>query len=610
MCGIIGYLGPREVVPVLINGLKSLEYRGYDSAGIAVLENHKLKVARHKGKIKNLEENVQNSYEKATMGIGHTRWATHGRPSQSNCHPHRDCENKIAVVHNGIIENYQELRQMLKEKGHKFTSDTDTEVIPHLIEEYYHGNLLEAVNAATKDLRGSYAMVVISQNHPDQLVAARKNSPLIIGIGQDEYFYASDIPAIIEYTKDIIILDDYETALLTPNGAAVFADMDPVTKKITTVDWDCGAVVKGDYEHFMLKEINEQPDALRNILEGRISKEEDRIILDELNLSQSQLQAIDKIQIVACGTAYHAGIVGKYIMEDLLRKPVEVDIASEFRYRNPILSQESLVIVISQSGETADTLAALEESRSKGAHVVAITNVEGSSISRNADSVIYTKAGPEIAVASTKAYITQLAALYMLTLYLGKALGKLEDSRLKALIREFLTLPPKVELVIKEQAENIQELAKYLLPKKDCFFVGRGLDYAVSLEGSLKLKEISYIHAEAYASGELKHGTLALLTPAMPVIAVCTQRSLTEKSVSNIKEIKARDSFVIGIAFKGMEKDLQDVVDTAIYLPETADIFAPILAVVPLQMLSYYAALVRGCDVDQPRNLAKSVTVE
>jgi glucosamine--fructose-6-phosphate aminotransferase (isomerizing) len=608
MCGIIGYIGCRDIVPVLIDGLKSLEYRGYDSAGIAVLEKGKLKVLRNKGKINSLEEKVKNRFKEAVVGIGHTRWATHGRPSRGNAHPHRDCHGHIAVVHNGIIENYQQLRQRLKEKGHIFSSETDTEIIPHLIEEYYHGNLLEAVNSAINELEGSYAIAVISALSPHMIVAARKNSPLVIGIGKDEYFYASDIPAVVKYTSDIIILEDGETAMLTPNGAAVYRNMEPVAKNISHINWNCKAITKDGYEHFMLKEIHEQPGALRGIIERHILPAGP--ILTELKLTPTQLSAIKRVQIVGCGTAYHAGLIGKHIIEGLLRMPVEVDIASELRYANPIYTADTLIIGISQSGETADTLAALSDSRGKAGHILAISNVRDSSISRLADSIIYTEAGPEIAVASTKAYVSQIAAIYILTFYLGMSSGILNREQMELLLAEIKTLPGKIAAVIEESTEKMKQAAAYLKTRHNCFFIGRSMDYALSMEGALKLKEISYIHAEAYAAGELKHGTLALLTRDTPIIALCTQRKLTGKSVSNIKEIKARDSYVIALAFEDMKDELEGVVDRCIYLPAVSDIFAPLLAAPPLQLLAYYTAVSRGCDVDQPRNLAKSVTVE
>ncbi|MGI5891630.1 MAG: glutamine--fructose-6-phosphate transaminase (isomerizing) [Bacillota bacterium] len=609
MCGIVGYIGYKKVVPILLAGLKSLEYRGYDSAGIAIIEGKNLKTIRSTGKIATLEEKIGSDDSPATIGIGHTRWATHGRPCDENSHPHCDCHGNIAMVHNGIIENYLELREWLEKEGHIFRSETDTEVLPHLLEHFYQGDILAAMQQMVQNLRGSYATVAISKDNPDMLVAARKDSPLVIGIGDGEFFFASDIPALIEYTRKIMILKDGEIAVLTREGIIVYQDGQPVEKEIVIIDWDCEAAQKGGYDHFMIKEINEQPSALRQTLKGRISDDFSSVNLPEINITAQQMSSSNKIAIVACGTAYHAGLVAKYVIEKILRLPVEVDIASEFRYRDPLIDEKTLVIVISQSGETADTLAALRESKKRGSHVIAITNVLGSSISREADDVIYTWAGPEIAVASTKAYITQLLAIYLLTFYLAQVLHKIAPAEIKKLIENLYVLPEKVQQILDDLAIPVREIAKAFVGFEDSFYVGRGLDYAVALEGALKLKEISYIHAEAYAAGELKHGTLALIEENIPVIALCTQSDIMEKTVSNIKEIKARDANIISIALEDMQ-ELGKVSDHVLYLPKTLDILAPILSVVPLQMLSYYVALARGCDIDQPRNLAKSVTVE
>jgi len=609
MCGIVGYIGKRQAMPVLLKGLKSLEYRGYDSAGIAVIEGQELVLVRSQGKIAFLEEKIDGQYGQATVGIGHTRWATHGRPSEINCHPHTDCHKNIAMVHNGIIENYLELREWLTSEGHVFRSETDTEVLPHLVEHYYQGDLVAAVTAATKKLRGSYATVAICKDNPDMLVAARKDNPLIIGIGEGEYFFASDIPAIIEYTRKIILMEDGEVAVITREGVVIYRDLQPVEKEILTIDWDTEAAQKGGYAHFMLKEIHEQPCAIQQTLKGRIAPDMSEVKLPEVDLPDTYLNKVNKIAIVACGTAYHAGIVGKYVMEKILRMPVLVDIASEFRYRDPLIDEQTLVVVISQSGETADTVAALRESKKRGAKVVAITNVVGSTVSREADYVIYNWAGPEIAVASTKAYSTQLVAIYLLTFHIAKLLGRLSSNELRPLLEELCHIPQKVQTILDNSEEDMKSIAASFKGWEDAFFIGRGLDYAVAMEGSLKLKEISYIHAEAYAAGELKHGTLALIVENVPVVALCTQRDLLEKTISNIKEIKARDAYIIGFTFEDI-KEVAQVVDKTIYLPITPDLFAPVLSVVPLQLLSYYAANIRGCDVDQPRNLAKSVTVE
>ena len=609
MCGIVGYIGEKQVTPILLDGLKSLEYRGYDSAGIAVQQQGQIALYRSKGKIADLKNKIGDMELKATVGIGHTRWATHGRPSDYNSHPHCDCKKNIAIVHNGIIENYLELRDALEAKGHIFASETDTEVIPHLLEEAYDGDLYAAMVAVSKQIHGSYAIVAMCKDQPDILVAIRKDNPLIIGVGEGENFFASDIPAILSHTRKVILLKDNDIAVIHKDRVEVFADNQRVERDITEITWDAEAAQKNGYDHFMLKEIFEQPVAVQQTLKGRITSDLQQVSLQEVAMSPADMEKIHKITIVACGTAYHAGLVGKYALEKVLRIPVEVDIASEFRYREPIIDRNTLLIVISQSGETADTLAALREGKKRGARCIAITNVLGSTIAREADDVIYTWAGPEIAVASTKAYMTQLVAIYLLTVYLAQLSGKISKEQSGAYLQELVHLPQKIQLILDQCIPDIQELSTHIAAKKDVFFIGRGMDYAVALEGSLKLKEISYIRAEAYAAGELKHGTLALIEEDVPVIALCTQRAVLEKTVSNIKEVKARDAYIIGIGFAGGQ-DLSKVVDNAIYIPATDDFLSPILSVVPLQLLAYYTAVAKGCEVDQPRNLAKSVTVE
>jgi glucosamine--fructose-6-phosphate aminotransferase (isomerizing) len=608
MCGIVGYLGSGKAASFLINGLSKLEYRGYDSAGVAVLNKGNIEVRKFKGRLANLADNIKENPVEGNMGIGHTRWATHGAPSDVNSHPHLNSKETIAVVQNGIIENYLTLRTWLKGEGYTFKSETDTEVIPNLIDYYYKGNLFEAVQKALKKLEGSYALGVVCKDEPDKLIAVRKECPLIVGLGKDESFIASDIPAVLSYTRDVYLLEDHEIAVLTKDGVKLFAqDGSEIQKEIYHVTWSEDAAEKGGFEDFMLKEIHEQPRAIRDTLAGRVSMENE-ILLNELKITKEDLQNTDRVFIVACGTAYHAGLVGKNLIESLAKIPVEVDIASEFRYRNPLVTERSLVIVISQSGETADTLAALRNCKNIGATVIALTNVVGSSVSREADHVLYTLAGPEISVASTKAYTTQIIGMYMMAMTFAKILGKLKSDRLDKLKEELLNLPEKVELVL-EDKEKIKAIAKRVYEEKDMFYLGRGLDYALALEGSLKLKEISYIHSEAYAGGELKHGTIALIEQGTKVVALLTQEALKEKMVSNIVEIKARGAEVIGVCYEGT-KGLEEVLNDVIYIPRTIDIFAPVLGVAVLQLFSYYIAKFKGCDVDKPRNLAKSVTVE
>lgn len=608
MCGIVGYIGKKEATPFLINGLSKLEYRGYDSAGVAVLKDGQLKVSKCKGRLANLEEKIQKDPVVGTLGIGHTRWATHGEPSDLNSHPHNSDKGTISVVHNGIIENYLSLKEKLMAKGYVFHTETDTEVIPNLIDYYYKGDLLDAVIKAVSRMEGSYALGVICTEEPDKLIAVRKDSPLIVGLGQDEYYIASDIPAVLNSTRDVYLLNDKEFVLLTRDGVKIFTeDKEEVKKEVYHVTWNADAAEKGGYEHFMLKEIHEQPKAIKDTMTSRIIKGQP-IKLDDITITKEQINGLNKIYIVACGTAYHAGVVGKYTIEKLARIPVEVDIASEFRYRDPLIDEKTLMIIISQSGETADTLAALRLAKEKKARVLAVTNVVGSSVAREADDVLYTWAGPEIAVASTKAYVTQLIAMYIIALFFAQNKETLSSQELEEYKKEMLLLPEKAEKVL-ETKEVVQKFAAKNYMHKDMFFLGRGVDYAVAMEGSLKLKEISYIHSEAYAAGELKHGPIALIENGTVVIALATQDSLYDKMVSNIKEVKTRGAKVLGFAFEG-QNEIEKSVDVARYIPKTLPILAPVLSVIPLQLLSYYVATIKGCDVDKPRNLAKSVTVE
>lgn len=608
MCGIVGYIGTGKATSFLINGLSKLEYRGYDSAGVAVFNRDHLEVRKFKGRLSNLADNIKENPIDGSIGIGHTRWATHGAPSDVNSHPHLNSKETIAVVQNGIIENYLALRTWLKGEGYTFKSETDTEVIPNLIDYYYKGDLFEAVTKALKRLEGSYALGIICKDEPDKLIAVRKECPLIVGLGEGKSFIASDIPAVLSYTRDVYLLEDFEIAILDKNGVKlVDTDGKEIKKEVYHVTWSEDAAEKGGFEDFMLKEIHEQPRAIRDTLAGRVSMGSE-ILLDELKITKEDLLNTDRVFIVACGTAYHAGLVGKNVIESLAKIPVEVDIASEFRYRNPLVTDKSLVIVVSQSGETADTLAAMRNCKNIGATIVALTNVVGSSVSREADHVLYTLAGPEISVASTKAYTTQIIGMYMIAMTFAKILGRIKSERLNKLKEELLNLPEKVELVL-EDKDKIEEIAKGLYKETDMFYLGRGLDYALALEGSLKLKEISYIHSEAYAGGELKHGPIALIENGTKVVTLLTQEALKEKMVSNIVEIKARGAEVVGICYEGT-KGLDEVLNNTVYIPRTLDIFAPVLGVAVLQLLSYYIAKFKGCDIDKPRNLAKSVTVE
>jgi glucosamine--fructose-6-phosphate aminotransferase (isomerizing) len=608
MCGIVGYVGKKEATPFLIEGLSKLEYRGYDSAGVSVINEGKLNLTKCKGRLANLEAKIKAEPVIGSIGIGHTRWATHGEPSDRNSHPHTNDKGTISVVHNGIIENYLKLRERLISKGYVFHSETDTEVIPNLVDYYYKGDLTEAVMKAVEKMEGSYAIGVISSYEPDKMVAVRKDSPLIVGLGKDEYYIASDIPAVLAHTREVYLLEDKEFVVLTQAGVKLLtSEGDEIKKDIYHVTWNADAAEKGGYEDFMLKEIHEQPKAIKDTMTSRIAPGKP-ITLDDITITKEQIKNIDRIYIVACGTAYHAGVVGKYAIEKLAKIPVEVDVASEFRYRDPLINERTLMIVVSQSGETADTLAALRLAKTNGARVIAVTNVVGSSISREADDVLYTWAGPEIAVASTKAYVTQLIAMYIIALFFAQNKETLSNDEIEAIKNEMLLLPEKAEEVLKTK-EVVQKFAAQTYMHKDMFFLGRGVDYAVAMEGSLKLKEISYIHSEAYAGGELKHGPIALIEDGTVVITLATQEELFDKMVSNIREVKTRGAKVLAFAFEG-HTEIEKTVDQARYIPKTLPILAPVLSVIPLQLLSYYMATIKGCDVDKPRNLAKSVTVE
>jgi glucosamine--fructose-6-phosphate aminotransferase (isomerizing) len=609
MCGIVGYVGEKEAASILVNGLRKLEYRGYDSAGVAIInKNGTMNLAKSKGRLANLEEKLNANPIEGSFGIGHTRWATHGQPSDLNCHPHTNKEKTISVVHNGIIENYLELRELLTSKGYEFYSETDTEVIPNLIDLYYKGNLLEAVVEATSKVEGSYALGVMCSNEPGKVVAVRKDSPLIVGVGKGEFFIASDVPAILNYTRDVIYLNDKEFVEMTKSEINIYSKAGlKLEKEIHHVTWNADAAEKGGHEHFMIKEILEQPKALRDTMTSRVIKGKP-ISLDKIKLTKEQIENIDKIYIVACGTAYNAGIIGKYAIEKMARIPVEVDIASEFRYRSPIFTDRNLLIVMSQSGETADTLAALREAKSNGVRVLAITNVVGSSVAREADDVLYTWAGPEIAVASTKAYTTQLVTMYMLGLFLAENRATMTSEEIEKIKDSMLILPEKAEEVLK-QKEVLQKFAENTYMHKDMFFLGRGVDYAVAIEGSLKVKEISYIHSEAYAGGELKHGTIALIEEGTIVIALATQEDLYEKMISNVREVTTRGAKVLGITVEG-NSSIEKSTSAALYIPRVENILLPVITVISLQLLAYYIAAAKGCDIDKPRNLAKSVTVE
>lgn len=609
MCGIVGYIGHGKAKNVIVDGLSKLEYRGYDSAGICVVnQGDTLEWAKKKGRLSVLEAYLSENAMEGSVGIGHTRWATHGVPSDENSHPHLNAKETIAVVHNGIIENYMALKEELTAAGYTFLSETDTEVIVHLIDSVYTNDLVEALYQATARLRGAYAIGVVSSLHPQELVAVRKESPLIVGVGKGEYFIASDVPAILHYTKDVYYIENDEVVVIKDKTLQIFdKEKNLVQKQLKTIDWDIEAASKNGFEHFMLKEIFDQPRAIKDTLLRRL--DEERIIkLDAITLSKEELQNLSKVYIVACGTAYHAGLVGKNAIEKLAHIPVEVAIASEFRYSEPFIDCHTLLIVVSQSGETADTLAAIKEARKQGARVLAITNVVGSSVAREADDVFYTWAGPEISVASTKAYTAQLVAFYMVALYFARTKEVITLIRYKELVDRIEQLSMKVEEILNNK-EKVRKIAKSIKEAKSAFYLGRGLDYATAQEAALKLKEISYIHTEAFAAGELKHGTIALIEEGVPVLAVVTQSRLEEKMISNIKEVKARGAKVIVIAKKG-NKEIGKVADEVFYIPETEDLLMPILSVVPTQLMAYYASLEKGNDVDKPRNLAKSVTVE
>lgn len=608
MCGIVGYIGNRQAAPILLDGLSKLEYRGYDSAGIAVYNGEKIDMIKARGRLKVLGE-LSHGGEilPGTVGIGHTRWATHGSPSDKNAHPHFNKDNSIVVVHNGIIENYLKLKKKLERKGYEFISETDTEVIAHLLDYYYTGNPLQAVTKIMHRMEGSYALGIIFRDHPDEVYAVRKDSPLIVGHTDDGSIIASDVPAVLKYTRNVYFIENEEIVRLTREDMEFFTvDEEPIEKTPVKIDWDINAAEKGGYEHFMLKEMYEQPKAITDTFSPRIKN--GKIVIEELGMSEEDIQSIRKIMIVACGSAYHTGVTSKYIFEDLARIPVEVDLASEFRYRNPILDAGTLVLVISQSGETADTLAALRESKKRGARVLGIVNVVGSSIAREADNVMYTWAGPEIAVATTKAYSAQLIALYLLAMKFANTRGILPDEGLSQMLEELRALPSQVEMLLNNK-ERIQRFANRYLAAKDIFFIGRGIDYAISLEGSLKLKEISYIHSEAYAAGELKHGTISLVEKGTLVASVLTQRGLYKKMISNMEEVRTRGAFVLAVTNEG-NTEVERVADYVIYIPETNKYFTNSLAIIPLQLFGYYISVGRGCDVDKPRNLAKSVTVE
>ncbi len=608
MCGIVGYIGKRQAAPILLEGLAKLEYRGYDSAGIAVYHEGRIDMVKAKGRLKVLTELTHDGRTlEGTVGIGHTRWATHGSPSDKNAHPHINKEESIVVVHNGIIENYLKLKKKLMKRGYEFLSDTDTEVVVHLLDYYYHGNALQAITKVMHRVEGSYALGIIFKDHPGELYAVRKDSPLIVGSTQDGNIIASDVPAVLKYTRDVYFIQNEEIVCMTEDSMEFFnVDEEPIEKESVKIEWDVNAAEKNGYEHFMLKEMYEQPKAITDTFSPRIK--DGQIVIEELNMSDDEIRNIKKLMIVACGSAYHAGMTGKYIFEGLARIPVEVDLASEFRYRDPILEEGTLVVVITQSGETADTLAALREAKKRGAKVLGIVNVIGSSIAREADNVMYTWAGPEIAVATTKAYSTQLVALYLLAMKFACAKGRLSEDELSEMLEDLRALPAQVELLLNNK-DRIQKFANRYLAARDIFFIGRGIDYAISLEGSLKLKEISYIHSEAYAAGELKHGTISLIEEGTLVVSVLTQKELYQKIQSNMEEVRTRGAFVMAVTMEG-NTAVERATDYVVYIPETNKYFANSLAIIPLQLFGYYIAVGRGCDIDKPRNLAKSVTVE
>jgi glucosamine--fructose-6-phosphate aminotransferase (isomerizing) len=616
VCGIVGYLGHKAVVPVLVDGLKRLEYRGYDSAGIAVVNGDQLHVRRASGKLRNLEEILRQNPCEGAYGIGHTRWATHGRPTEENAHPHRDCRGQTVVVHNGIVENYLFLKKALMAEGHTFVTETDTEVIAHLVEKHLDGSLEEAVRKALQEVTGIYAVVVLSTRDPYKIVAARFGPPIVVGLGHDESFVASDIPAILAHTRDVVFLADSEMAILTPSGVQI-TDFQghALAVKSQRITWDPIMAEKGGYKHFMLKEIHEQPRAVRDTTLGRVSRDSGKVLLEEMKISEEEFRRIDHVRIIACGTSWHAALTGKFMIEGLARIPVEVDYGSEYRYRDPVVPPHTLAVVITQSGETADTLAAQREIKEKGARNIAICNVVGSMVTREADGVLYTHAGPEIGVAATKSFTAQLTSLYLLALYLADVRQKLTSEQIQNYIEDLTKIPQKIESIF-GKVEYLEELSKNFFRSSNFLYLGRGIHYPVALEGALKLKEISYIHAEGYPSGEMKHGPNALIDEKLPVVVVATSNinnprsvQLYEKTLSNIKEVKARDGIVISLVTP-FNKEAIEASDYYIEVPPTNDLLLPILEIVPLQLLSYYIAVRRGCDVDQPRNLAKSVTVE
>jgi len=617
MCGIVGYVGAQKAVPIILEGLKRLEYRGYDSAGLAVYgDDSQLQVRRAKGKLRNLEDSIRMNPLDGSFGIGHTRWATHGRPTEENAHPHRDCHGDVVVVHNGIIENYLPLKHRLQAEGHVFQTETDTEVVAHLVESYLKGNLEEAVRAAVRELTGSFALAVIARSDPHKIVAARYQAPLVVGTGDDEYFVASDVPAILTHTQDMIFLADGDMAILTGEGVQL-GDFEgrPVNRKREHILWDPILAEKGGYKHFMLKEIYEQPRAVRDTTLGRVGQETGHIFLDEMDITPAEFARFRQVKIIACGTSWHAGLAGKFMIERLARIPVEVDYGSEFRYRDPIVTDDTLSVVISQSGETADTLAAQREAKLKGSKTLAICNAVGSMVTREAAGTIYTHAGPEIGVASTKAFTSQLTSLFILAMYLGQANESLDDSASRCMVQELLHIPGKLETVLSRDAVY-EALGRELYHSTDFLFLGRGVHFPIALEGALKLKEISYIHAEGYPAGEMKHGPNALIDEKLPVVVLATHdpanresRVLFEKTISNIQEVKAREGIVVALVTEG-DQEVHRFADHIIEIPPASDLLSPILEIVPLQLLAYHIAVRRGCDVDQPRNLAKSVTVE
>lgn len=608
MCGIVGYVGEKQAAPILLDGLSKLEYRGYDSAGIAVYDGAEIQTEKSKGRLKVLSELTHDGQTMpGTIGIGHTRWATHGEPSDVNAHPHYNKNKNIVVVHNGIIENYLKLKQKLEKKGYEFVSETDTEVLAHLLDYYYQGNPLQAITKVMHRVEGSYALGIMFQDHPDELYAVRKDSPLIVGETENGCVIASDVPAVLKYTRDVYFIENEEIVRMEKDSMQFFnVDEEEIEKTPEHIEWDANAAEKGGYEHFMLKEMYEQPKAILDTFSPRIKGND--IVIEELGMSDEEIKAIRKIMIVACGSAYHAGVTAKYVMEGMARIPVETDLASEFRYRDPIMGDGTLVVIISQSGETADSLAALREAKQRGAKVLGIVNVVGSSIAREADNVMYTWAGPEIAVATTKAYSSQLIALYLLAMKFAFVRGKITDSEMRGYIEDLQKLPEQVELLLNNK-NRIQKFANRYLAAREVFFIGRGIDYAISMEGSLKLKEISYIHSEAYAAGELKHGTISLIEEGTLVTAILTQKELYKKSISNIVEVRTRGAFVLAITNEG-NQEIEKAADYVVYIPQTNRYFANSLAIIPLQLFGYYISVGRGCDVDKPRNLAKSVTVE